>query len=168
MAHFSRSTFADAPVEIKGRINHVIEEHSDRHVEELIEPIANLFVPIFFVMTGMAVRIDVLFDPAILMVALGITVVAVLGKVVAGLVVTGGPSKALVGFSMVPRGEVGLIFAAIGRGLGVVSDEVFSIIVIMVIVTTLMTPPILAYLIKRQNITPTGSSEATSISASSP
>ena len=50
---------------------------------------------------------------------------------------------------MVPRGEVGLIFAAVGKGLGVVSDEEFSIIVIMVILTTLMTPPILSFLIKR-------------------
>lgn len=163
-----RHSFAEAPAEVKGRINHVIEQHSDRHVEELIEPIANFFVPIFFVMTGMAVRIDVLFDPAILLVALGITVVAVIGKVVAGLIVTGGPSKILIGFSMVPRGEVGLIFASIGRGLGVISDEVFSVIVIMVILTTLMTPPILAYLINRQNATPTGRSEAASVSASSP
>jgi len=50
----------------------------------------------------------------------------------------------------VPRGEVGLIFAVVGKTLGVVSDEVFSIIVIMVMLTTLMTPPILAFLIKRQ------------------
>jgi Kef-type K+ transport system membrane component KefB len=50
---------------------------------------------------------------------------------------------------MVPRGEVGLIFAATGRAIGVVSDEVFSIIVIMVILTTLLTPPILTFLLKR-------------------
>jgi Kef-type K+ transport system membrane component KefB len=44
---------------------------------------------------------------------------------------------------MMPRGEVGLIFAGIGRGLGVVSDSVFASIVIMVIITTLLTPPLL-------------------------
>ena len=51
---------------------------------------------------------------------------------------------------MVPRGEVGLIFAAVGRGLGVVSDSVFSIIVIMVIATTLVAPPLLAWMLRRR------------------
>ncbi|WP_333840411.1 cation:proton antiporter domain-containing protein, partial [Pelomicrobium sp.] len=58
--------------------------------------------------------------------------------------------KWLVGWGMVPRGEVGLIFAVVGKGLGVVSDEVFSVVVIMVMLTTLMTPPILAFLIRRR------------------
>jgi len=52
---------------------------------------------------------------------------------------------------MIPRGEVGLIFAVIGKSLGVVNDEVFSIVVIMVILTTLATPPILTYLLKKQD-----------------
>ena len=51
---------------------------------------------------------------------------------------------------MIPRGEVGLIFATIGKGLGVVSDEAFSVIVIIVILTTLLTPPILSYLLKKK------------------
>jgi Kef-type K+ transport system membrane component KefB len=75
-------------------------------------------------------------------------VVAVAGKVVAGLA-AGRGNRWLVGWGMVPRGEVGLIFAAVGKGLGVVTDEEFSVIVIMVILTTLMTPPILAWLLKR-------------------
>ncbi|HRE13208.1 MAG TPA: cation:proton antiporter, partial [Usitatibacteraceae bacterium] len=56
----------------------------------------------------------------------------------------------LVGWGMVPRGEVGLIFAAVGRQLGVVDDRLFSVIVAMVILTTLATPPILAALLARQ------------------
>ena len=51
---------------------------------------------------------------------------------------------------MVPRGEVGLIFAAIGRQLGVVDERLFSVIVAMVILTTLATPPILAWLLGRE------------------
>ena len=82
------------------------------------------------------------------MIALGLTAVAVAGKVVAGLA-AGRGNRWLVGWGMVPRGEVGLIFAAVGKGLGVVTDEEFSIIVIMVILTTLMTPPILSFLIRR-------------------
>ncbi|PIR96309.1 MAG: cation:proton antiporter [Candidatus Doudnabacteria bacterium CG10_big_fil_rev_8_21_14_0_10_42_18] len=124
------------------------EEHSHRHVEDLIEPLAHFLVPIFFVVTGMAVNLETLFDTKILLVALGITLAAFVGKYVAGFV-AGKVNKHIVGFGMVPRGEVGLIFATIGKGLGVVSDEVFSIIVIMVIFTTLLTPPILSHLLKK-------------------
>ena len=90
-------------------------------------------------------------DTKILLVALGITAVAFVGKYVAGLA-AGKVNKNLVGFGMVPRGEVGLIFATIGRSLGVVTPELFSVIVIMVILTTLLTPPILSSLIKRQEL----------------
>jgi Kef-type K+ transport system membrane component KefB len=51
---------------------------------------------------------------------------------------------------MVPRGEVGLIFAMVGKNLGVMSEAMFSVIVIMVILTTLLTPPILTVLLRRQ------------------
>ena len=51
---------------------------------------------------------------------------------------------------MVPRGEVGLIFAMVGKNLGVMSESMFSVIVIMVILTTLLTPPILSVLLRRQ------------------
>jgi Kef-type K+ transport system membrane component KefB len=54
---------------------------------------------------------------------------------------------------MIPRGEVGLIFATMGKNLNVISDEIFSIIVIMVILTTLLTPPILTFLLKRKDKT---------------
>ncbi|MBU1126568.1 MAG: cation:proton antiporter [Patescibacteria group bacterium] len=140
---------ADAQDKVVSEVSKAIEEHAHRHIEDLIEPVSFFLVPIFFVFTGMAVNLETMFDPKILGVALAITVVAVFGKVLAG-VAAGKVNKVLVGFGMVPRGEVGLIFAAIGKGLGVVSDEVFSIIVIMVILTTLMTPPILVALLKRQ------------------
>jgi Kef-type K+ transport system membrane component KefB len=126
------------------------ERYCEKHVEDLIEPLAHFLVPIFFVLTGMSVNLETLFDVKILIVALGITVVAILGKYVSGFV-AGKVNKNIVGFGMVPRGEVGLIFASIGIGLGVISQQLFSVIVIMVIFTTLLTPPILAYFIKKQN-----------------
>jgi Kef-type K+ transport system membrane component KefB len=122
---------------------------SEETVEKLVENLAHFLVPIFFVYTGLTVSLSTLFNPQILGVALGITVIAFIGKLVSGLA-AGNVSKALVGFGMVPRGEVGLIFATIGRSLGVVNDEIFSVIVIMVIFTTLLTPPILTYLLKKQ------------------
>ncbi len=127
----------------------VSHEYTHRHVDDLIEPLAHFFVPIFFVATGMSVRLETLFNPTVLVTALGITVVAVAGKLVSGLV-AGKVDKLIVGFGMVPRGEVGLIFATIGKSLGVIPDEVFSVIVIMVIFTTLLTPPVLNWLLKRQ------------------
>ncbi len=132
----------------KERMRGVLAHHNEKHLEHLIEPLGHFFVPFFFVMTGMQVKLDLLANTHAVMIALALTAVAVLGKVVAGLA-AGPGNRWLVGWGMVPRGEVGLIFAAVGRGLGVISDEEFSVIVIMVILTTLMTPPILSYLIKR-------------------
>jgi Kef-type K+ transport system membrane component KefB len=139
---------AEGDSAVKAKITAILNKHADHHVEHLIEPLGFFLVPIFFIMTGVNVRLETLFDPQILMVALGLTVAAVLGKVVSG-VIAGKGNKALVGWGMVPRGEVGLIFAMIGKGLGVVNDSVFSVIIIMVILTTLMTPPILTMVIKR-------------------
>lgn len=134
----------------KKELNKIIEHHQEKHVEDLIEPLGFFLVPIFFVVTGMSVKLETLFNPKILIVALAITFVAILGKYVSGFF-AGKVNKNIVGFGMVPRGEVGLIFASIGMGLGVISDEVFSVIVIMVILTTLLTPLILTYLIKKQD-----------------
>jgi Kef-type K+ transport system membrane component KefB len=75
-------------------------------------------------------------------------VVAFIGKVLAGIA-AGPVNKWLVGWGMAPRGEVGLIFAAVGQKLGVVTAEMYSIIIIVVILTTLFTPPILSSLLKR-------------------
>ena len=55
-------------------------------------------------------------------------------------IAAGGPDRLSVGLGMVPRGEVGLIFASVGKGLGVSDDALFSAVVIMVMVTTMMTP----------------------------
>jgi Kef-type K+ transport system membrane component KefB len=71
--------------------------------------------------------------------AAALTVAAIVGKVLCGLV-AGSIDKLSVGLGMVPRGEVGLIFASVGKGLGVIDDALFSAVVIMVMVTTMMTP----------------------------
>lgn len=118
-----------------------------QHVEDLIEPLGHFLIPIFFVVTGIGVNLETLFNLPILMVALGITAVAFIGKIVSGLV-AGPVRKSIVGWGMVPRGEVGLIFAAIGRSLGVVSDDIFSVIVIMVILTTVVPPIVLTWLLR--------------------
>jgi Kef-type K+ transport system membrane component KefB len=125
------------------RRNHHGEEEPEHHIDELIRPIAAFLVPIFFVLMGIQVKLETFANVKVLGVAAGLTIAAIIGKQVCGLVVKKTYSRLVIGLGMIPRGEVGLIFAAIGKGLGVVNDAVFSAIVIMVIVTTLFTPPAL-------------------------
>jgi len=82
-------------------------------------------------------------DCRVLFMAGGLLVAAIAGKLVSGLVAGRGTNRLAVGLGMMPRGEVGLVFAAIGKSLGVITDELFSAIVLMVIVTTLISPPLL-------------------------
>lgn len=145
-----RDEIAHSAPETRASLTAVLDRYSHKHVEELIEPLGHFLVPLFFVLTGMSVSLEALFDLPVLLTALGITVVAVFGKVVAGLA-AGSVRKWVVGWGMVPRGEVGLIFATLGRQIGVLSEREFAIIVIMVILTTLMAPPILAVLLKRRS-----------------
>ena len=149
--HDVREAIKDSDEETKKKVRHAISHHAHRHIEDLIEPLGHFLVPIFFVYTGMAVKIETLFDTSVILVALAVTVVAFVGKYVSGLFAGKGVNRSLIGFGMVPRGEVGLIFASIGYGLGVVNDSVFSIIVIMVILTTLLTPPILTVMLKKMD-----------------
>lgn len=152
IAHDIRTVASGADPETRASLEAIIERRADKHVEDLLEPVAHFTVPIFFIVTGMSVKLETLFDPQIILVALGITVIAFLGKVIAGFVAGPGMNRWLVGFGMVPRGEVGLIFATIGLSLGVVPDAVFSVIVIMVILTTLLSPPILGHILKRMPV----------------
>jgi Kef-type K+ transport system membrane component KefB len=108
-------------------------------------------VPIFFVMMGIQVRLETFADLPVLGVAMGLTVAAVAGKQICGLgVLERGLDRLSIGVGMIPRGEVGLIFASIGRSLKVMDDATFSAVVIMVILTTLVTPPLLKLTLARQ------------------
>ncbi len=140
----------NAPLVWKMRVTRVIEKHADRHVQDLLEPLGFFLVPIFFLLTGMHVQLETLLNPVVLLIALGIAAAAFVGKLAAGLA-AGRVNKWVVGVGMIPRGEVGLIFAASGRALGVVNAEVYSIIVIVVILSTLVTPPLLAWLLQKHN-----------------
>ncbi len=136
--------------EKQAAIRSVLAGHTSHQHEHMMEPIGYFFVPVFFVLTGMQVDLTALADPKVVAVALGISLAAVAGKLVAGFAAGKGMNSWLVGWGMVPRGEVGLIFAMVGKQLGVMSETMFSVIVIMVILTTLITPPILTVLLRRQ------------------
>lgn len=124
-------------------------------IVEQIRPVADVFTPIFFVSIGAAVDVSIL-DPrspenqAVLIVGAGLFLIAILGKIAAGYSVFWRPvHKLAIGMGMVPRGEVGLIFAQIGLLGGILTQDVFSAILIMVMGTTLITPPILKVLFER-------------------
>lgn len=133
---------------LHAQLDAITLRHAKHHVDELTKPLANFFVPIFFVLVGMGVNLKTLTNTHILFVAIGITIVAILGKIAAGFA-AGNTNRWIVGWGMVPRGEVGLIFASVGKGLNVITAEVYSVIVIMVIASTLLTPPMLTWLLKR-------------------
>jgi len=119
-------------------------------VEKLLRPIATMLVPIFFVVMGIGVRLETFSNTGVLGLAAGLTIAAILGKQVCGFgVIERGLDRLSVGVGMIPRGEVGLIFAGIGRALKVIDDGTFSAIVMMVMLTTVCTPPVLKYTLAR-------------------
>jgi Kef-type K+ transport system membrane component KefB len=129
--------------------------HRSAHdLTEIIGPIVAVMAPIFFVRTGMMVQLGGIGTEPLLL-ALALTVVAVVGKLVAGLGVRGGTAdKLTVGIGMVPRGEVGLIFANVGAGIQfegkpLIAAGVYAAIVLMVMATTVVTPPWLAQRIRQ-------------------
>ncbi len=123
---------------------HFKEFKEDIKLHELIRPISTLFVPIFFVLMGIQVRLESFADSNVIGLAVGLTVAAIVSKQVCGLaVVEKGLDRVSIGIGMIPRGEVGLIFAGIGKALNIVDGALYSAIVLMVILTTLATPPAL-------------------------
>ena len=133
----------------------------ERQVSELLAPVSALLVPVFFVLMGLKVDLRAFARVEILGFAAVLTLVAILGKQACSLGVVGrGVKRLAVGLGMIPRGEVGLIFAGIGATLwlpaangarvAVVDAATFGAVVIMVLVTTLVTPPALKWAMKEK------------------
>jgi Kef-type K+ transport system membrane component KefB len=124
-------------------------------LEHLLEPISSLLVPFFFVQMGMRTDLGSFADLEVLGIAAALTVAAIVGKQACALAVWGRPlDKLSIGIGMIPRGEVGLIFASIGStlmlgGQPIITPALYSAVVVMVIVTTLVTPPALKWSLNR-------------------
>lgn len=127
----------------------------ERSLEELIRPISDVLVPIFFVHMGLRTDLGAFTRPGALELAAALIVVAIIGKQACALGVTvPGANRLAVGIGMIPRGEVGLIFAGVGAGImldgaPLISPPAFAAVVLMVIVTTLVTPPALKWSLAR-------------------
>jgi Kef-type K+ transport system membrane component KefB len=135
---------------------HELAAKEDRQLEELIRPISAFLVPVFFVLMGMRVDLCALARPGIIALAAALTGAAVIGKQACALGALGGRLDWMsIGIGMIPRGEVGLIFANIGlslivRGERIIDSATYSAVVIMVVLTTLITPPALKWSLNRR------------------
>jgi Kef-type K+ transport system membrane component KefB len=135
----------------------IFAEYKERWpCEESFESINELMTPFFFVFVGIQVSLAAFADLGLLLLALGITVVAILTKYIGcglGARSLGRRSASIIGIGMSHRGEVGIIVASIGLGVGVLTESLFSVVVFMSIATTLIAPPLLVRAFQRKEST---------------
>ena len=128
----------------------------EQSLEHLLRPISDFLAPIFFILMGLRTDLSMLMQPPVLGLAAVLTLAAIVGKQACSLgVMRGGLNRLAVGIGMIPRGEVGLIFANVGasltlHGAPVIDPATFAAIVAMVVVTTLVTPPALTWSLARR------------------
>ncbi|MEM7756639.1 MAG: cation:proton antiporter [Cyanobacteria bacterium P01_A01_bin.40] len=136
----------------------VLDETDKRkELDQQIIPIADILVPIFFVSVGARVDLSVLNPSSAdnrqgLVIAAFLIVVAIIGKIITGWAVVGSEkvNRLAIGIGMIPRGEVGLVFAGIGAASGVLDKPLQAAIIIMVILTTFVAPPLLRFAFKEE------------------
>ncbi len=120
-------------------------------VESILAPLEGVLAPIFFVLIGLQVDVTTFANVKVLLMGLVLTAVAVAGKLASSLGVRGKADRLIVGIGMLPRVEVALIVASMGKALGVLDDALYSVIIIVVLLTVLMTPPLLKWSIERKH-----------------
>lgn len=130
-------------------------KHDDEFLEKVkrsIRPIAFMFTPIFFVMVGLSINLKVIdFTSAqFWYMAMTFLLIAIIGKYIGVFFLRGTTAlkKALIGISMIPRGEVGLIFAELGRVNGILDNTIYAVLIFVIIVTTVVPPFVLKWLFK--------------------
>lgn len=137
------------------------ETDKQQELEEQVVPVSDVFVPIFFVVVGAKTNLGVLnpADPSNregLIIATFLIVVAIIGKTIAGFTIFGQPdlNRWAIGIGMIPRGEVGLVFAGVGAASGALSESLEAAIIMMVILTTFLAPPLLRVVFKEEEPLP--------------
>jgi Kef-type K+ transport system membrane component KefB len=124
-------------------------------LEHQLRPVTDFFLPVFFIMVGAGVNLALLKNQEALFLALALSATAVLGKLVCGWAAFGiSADKWVIGAGMVPRGEVGLVFASVGLATGVLSGVNHTAVVIMVISTTFLGPLLLSLMLRRKPTKP--------------
>lgn len=113
-------------------------KNSKLNIETLISPIESFFVPIFFVFVGMQVNLKLFLEPRVFALTIFLTLAAVAGKLMGAMLVRGKMNHSLIAIGMIPRGEAVLIFISVGKVIGLISDSIFTIVVMMVILTNVI------------------------------
>lgn len=127
-------------------------------VEEQMKPISHLFTPIFFVVVGLSLNFREIdwTSSFVWLFSTALFIVALLGKLAAGFVIKEPLfNRIAIGLAMTPRGEVGLIFAELGRSSGILSGEIYAALILVVALTTLLPPFALKYFYSRPSATTT-------------
>ena len=128
------------------------ETHQQHTLEKQTQPLLALLTPFFFVITGSKIDLAQLARGEAMGMLAIVTVIAIVSKLVGGWLgslALGRRAATIVGFGMVPRGEVGVVVASLGLAAGVFSDRIYAVIVAMSLLTAMVTPPVLAWLLKR-------------------
>ncbi|MCE5232989.1 MAG: cation:proton antiporter [Mizugakiibacter sp.] len=128
------------------------ESRQRETLEHQTQPLLALMTPFFFVITGTKVDLALLGSREALLMLTVVTGIAIVSKLVGGFLgaLGLGPRAAtIVGMGMVPRGEVGVVIASLGLSAGVFTNQVYAVIVAMSLLTAMLTPPLLAWLLRR-------------------
>jgi len=128
------------------------ETRQQHALEKQTQPLLALLTPFFFVVTGSKIDLSQLASVEANLMLLAVTSIAIVSKLIGGFLGAlslGSRSATVVGFGMVPRGEVGVVIASLGLSAGVFTPQIYAIIVAMSLLTAMVTPPVLAWLLRR-------------------
>jgi Kef-type K+ transport system membrane component KefB len=130
------------------------ETRQQHTLEKQVQPLLALLTPFFFVITGSKIDLHQLMNLEAATMLLVVTLIAIASKLIGGFLGSlslGARSATVVGFGMVPRGEVGVVIASLGLAAGVFTDRIYAIIVAMSLLTAMVTPPVLAWMLRRSS-----------------
>ncbi len=119
----------------------------------LILPLGRILTPIFFIYAGMQVDLVNMFNPKTIITAVLISIVAIISKLACSITLPKRVNRLMVGFGMVPRGEIGIIFAITGLNIGVIDNGLLTTLLLVIVITSIVTPIALNTLIRKQKIT---------------
>ena len=124
------------------------------HLTNLVTPFGRVLAPIFFIYAGMQVDLVAAFKLYTIVIAILISIIAIIGKAFCGIFLSRGINKLIVGFGMVPRGEIGIIFAITGLNLKIIDNDIFAALLLMVVITSVITPIMLNKIVAREKSAP--------------
>lgn len=116
------------------------EQTNPMSIKNLVAPFEAVFAPVFFMLIGIQVRLETFFDKQTLLFSICLLFVAIIGKLCSGFGGNKRDDRLLIGIGMIPRGEVGLVFASVGKNMHIIPDALFSAMILMVAISTFVTP----------------------------